>query len=107
MVAPDLFGYFLICVDRSGLEKEPLYGFLKFSLTPSIFDNRLKVFKPFPGISEMDLQMLLRFLEIFYFLRREPLARCKFFLEKNLQFINIIGTSLQIWRIFPHLSACL
>jgi len=48
-----------------------------------------------PGISEMELQMWAAVLGDFsFFLLGEPLARCKFFLEMNLQFNNIIVDTL-------------
>jgi len=45
-----------------------------------------------PGLSNLDLQM--RFLGISYLLLKEALVRCKFFSEKNLKFIDIIGDIL-------------
>ena len=35
-----------------------------------------------------------------YFLLREPMARCKFFLETNLQSVNIIGENAYKFGVF-------
>ena len=50
-----------------------------------------------------------RFLEICYFLLGEALARCKFFSEMNLQFINIIVDTFfsKLADFISHLPACL
>jgi len=70
-------GHFLACMDRSGQEKKPLLVF--------------KVY--FYSCGQ-------RFSEISYFLLGERLARCKFFLEMNLPFINITNFA----EIFPFVS---
>jgi len=48
----------------------------------------------FPGTPPRKLTNMGSCSWNFYFLLSELLARCKFFLEMNLQFINIIGDTL-------------
>jgi len=85
-----------------GLERKwTSTGLYKFSVAPSIYWAILKFWSvlyqniaEIPGISKMNFQMRQRFLDISYFLFGELLSRCAFFLEMNLQLVNIIGETL-------------
>ena len=96
-VAPDFVGSFLTCIDRSGQEKEPLLVF-------NIFCHSLDFWQTFYSFKGFHSKTSRRFLESprwiykcgqrFSEIFAELLTMFKFFLEMNLQFINIIGDTL-------------